>query len=49
MMENIDFIAPRTPIEHHLVEIWKELLGLERIGINDNFFEFAEFSNDCHF
>ncbi len=35
----IEFIEPRTSIEKYLVEIWKELLGLEKISINDNFFE----------
>ena len=38
-LEGVDYVAPQTPIEHHLVEIWKELLGLERVGIHDNFFE----------
>ncbi|MFN2440585.1 MAG: thioesterase domain-containing protein, partial [Chitinophagaceae bacterium] len=28
-----------TKVEHRLVNIWQELLGLERIGIHDNFFE----------
>jgi non-ribosomal peptide synthetase component F/acyl carrier protein len=33
-----EFIAPRTPVEEVLAGIWSEVLGLERIGINDNFF-----------
>jgi amino acid adenylation domain-containing protein len=33
------FVAPRTPIEIQMCEIWREVLGLERIGIKDNFFE----------
>ncbi|WP_139253735.1 non-ribosomal peptide synthetase [Hydrococcus rivularis] len=33
------YIAPRTPIEKALSEIWSELLNLDRIGIHDNFFE----------
>ncbi|MDV2992202.1 MAG: Linear gramicidin synthase subunit D [Chroococcidiopsis sp. SAG 2025] len=33
------FVAPRTPVEKSLVEIWAEVLRLERIGINDNFFD----------
>ncbi len=32
------FIAPRTPVEETLASIWGEILGLERIGIQDNFF-----------
>lgn len=33
------FNAPRTPVEKSLAVIWKEVLGLERVGIDDNFFE----------
>ena len=33
------FVAPRTPLETVLAGIWAELLDLERVGINDNFFE----------
>jgi amino acid adenylation domain-containing protein len=32
-------IAPRTPVEQALVEIWAKALQLEQIGIHDNFFE----------
>jgi amino acid adenylation domain-containing protein/non-ribosomal peptide synthase protein (TIGR01720 family) len=34
-----NFVAPRNPIEENLVEIWSQLLGLERVGVFDNFFE----------
>jgi amino acid adenylation domain-containing protein len=34
-----EFIAPRNRLEQELVQIWGELLGLERVGIHDNFFE----------
>jgi hypothetical protein len=33
------YVAPRTPVEEVLVEIWSEVLNLPRVGIEDNFFE----------
>lgn len=33
------YIAPRNKREENLAEIWKELLGVKKIGIADNFFE----------
>jgi acyl carrier protein len=33
------FVAPRTPVEKVLAKIWGEVLGLERVGIHDNFFD----------
>ena len=33
------FVAPRTETEHALAEIWKAVLGIERVGVNDSFFE----------
>ena len=34
-----DFVAPRTPLEQALERVWAELLGMERVGIRDDFFE----------
>jgi amino acid adenylation domain-containing protein/thioester reductase-like protein len=33
------YLAPRSPLEQQLAEIWTEVLSLEKIGIHDNFFE----------
>ncbi|WP_338552864.1 amino acid adenylation domain-containing protein [Paenibacillus sp. KS-LC4] len=34
-----EYIAPRTALEEQLVRIWQEVLGTERIGVKDNFFD----------
>jgi amino acid adenylation domain-containing protein len=34
-----DYAPPRNSVEQALADIWTEVLGLERIGIHDNFFE----------
>ena len=32
-------VAPRTPVESLIAEVWKELLGIDRVSIDDNFFD----------
>jgi SAM-dependent methyltransferase len=32
-------VAPRTDVERALALIWQDLLGLDRVGVDDNFFE----------
>jgi len=34
----VEYVAPRNEIEEKLVKAWSEVLGLERIGIDDDFF-----------
>ncbi|MER7583674.1 amino acid adenylation domain-containing protein [Kitasatospora sp. NPDC097691] len=34
-----EFVAPRTPVERQLAAIWRDVLGLERVGARDSFFE----------
>ncbi len=33
------YVAPRTPVEELLASIWGQVLGIERVGIHDNFLE----------
>lgn len=37
--EEANFAAPRTPVERQVAQIWIELLKVEPIGVNDNFFD----------
>jgi acyl carrier protein len=38
-VRNECYVAPRTMLEELLVEVWQEVLKVERLGIHDNFFE----------
>jgi acyl carrier protein len=33
------YVAPRTPVEEMIAEIWAQVLKLDTIGVHDNFFE----------
>jgi non-ribosomal peptide synthase protein (TIGR01720 family) len=33
------YVAPRTPVEQTLADIWADVLGVERVGVDDDFFE----------
>ncbi|MCZ8518253.1 MULTISPECIES: non-ribosomal peptide synthase/polyketide synthase [Paenibacillus] len=39
MQTGTEYAPPSTPLEAQLVRIWQEVLGLERVGVKDNFFE----------
>ncbi|MBL4704059.1 MAG: amino acid adenylation domain-containing protein, partial [Flavobacteriales bacterium] len=39
MFSNTRYVAPKTDTEEKLVVLWKEVLGKEKIGIEDDFFE----------
>ena len=36
--DDLEPTAPRTPAEEVLAEIWRGLLGVERVGVHENFF-----------
>ncbi|MNJ42783.1 Surfactin synthase subunit 3 [compost metagenome] len=33
-----DYVAPQSDLEQRLAQIWQDVLGLERVGRNDDFF-----------
>ncbi|HTI15424.1 MAG TPA: amino acid adenylation domain-containing protein [Dictyobacter sp.] len=35
----VAFVAPRTQTEQTLTAIWSQVLGIDKIGINDNYFD----------
>lgn len=39
IMHNENYVPPQTSLEKDLVDIWKKVLRIKNIGINDNFFE----------
>ncbi|AYV31132.1 Phthiocerol synthesis polyketide synthase type I PpsE [Streptomyces sp. ADI95-16] len=34
-----EFVAPRTDTERTICEVWQELLGIEKVGVQDSFFD----------
>ncbi|MEM7583892.1 MAG: amino acid adenylation domain-containing protein [Acidobacteriota bacterium] len=39
LASEVAYVAPRTPLEEGMAEIWAELLGGEQLGVHDNFFD----------
>jgi natural product biosynthesis luciferase-like monooxygenase protein/FkbM family methyltransferase len=35
----VDFAAPQSELEQAIAEVWREVLGLEQVGVHDNLFE----------
>jgi amino acid adenylation domain-containing protein len=42
-----EYVAPRTPAEQLLAGAWREALGVERVGLQDNFFALGGSSLLC--
>jgi natural product biosynthesis luciferase-like monooxygenase protein len=38
-LERSAFVPPRSPFERQIAEIWREVLGVDRVGVDDNFFD----------
>jgi amino acid adenylation domain-containing protein len=32
-------VPPRTPLEEEIAAIWRQVMGVERVGVHDNFFD----------
>jgi amino acid adenylation domain-containing protein len=39
LIQQSDFVAASTPVSQMLVGIWAEVLGIEKLGVYDNFFD----------
>ncbi len=33
------YVAPRNKLEHQITEVWRQHIGVDRVGVNDQFFE----------
>lgn len=42
--EAVPYVAPRTPTEELVAEVWAELLAADRVGVNDDFFVLGGYS-----
>ncbi|MEU4770810.1 amino acid adenylation domain-containing protein [Micromonospora sp. NPDC023644] len=36
---DVEYVAPRSDVEQHIATAWSEALGIERIGVHDDFFD----------
>jgi acyl carrier protein len=34
-----DYVAPDTPLQRRLADLWSEVLNIEPVGLHDDFFE----------
>lgn len=41
-----NLVPPENPVEEKMVEVWREVLGVSKIGINDSFFDLGGDSLD---
>lgn len=39
VLDDLEYIAPGNELERGIAEIWAEVIGLERVGVNMNFFD----------
>jgi acyl carrier protein len=34
-----EYVAPKTEVERRIADIWQEVLGVEQVGLHDNFYD----------
>ncbi|MFC4492559.1 amino acid adenylation domain-containing protein [Streptomyces ovatisporus] len=34
-----EYVAPRTPVEEQVAAVWRDVLGVDRVGVHDSFFD----------
>ncbi|MCY7490411.1 non-ribosomal peptide synthetase [Paenibacillus larvae] len=39
LQTGVEYVEPRTPIQKKIAEIWQDILGIEKIGISDNYYQ----------
>jgi len=39
-----EFVAPSTPLEQQIAQVWCDVLDVERVGVHDNFFDLGGYS-----
>jgi acyl carrier protein len=39
LRDGAGFVAPRNQIERSIANVWQQVLGIDRVGIHDNFFD----------
>ncbi|MCP4150770.1 MAG: amino acid adenylation domain-containing protein [bacterium] len=35
----VEYLPPKTELENHIAGIWEEILNVDKVGLNDNFFD----------
>ena len=39
VVRTMEYVAPRDEVEEEVARIWSEVLGVQKVGVNDDFFE----------